>query len=168
MTVAIGVEPNSPSPARAEPLFQKNANKRWPPMANRNTLPYKLTVISKEKLTREATAPDPNLRRCVAHFRLHCGSVQWTENDMKSRISSFEFEETDDEEESDDSPADEKEDLIQKTIVRVQVAEDEKNDASTPPPSQIPADNGPILVQSQDCIDAPKNYCCVTVTPLAG
>lgn len=71
-------------------------------MANRNALPYKLTHLSKEKLAREATAPDPDLRRCVAHFRLHCGSVMWTENDMKSRISSFDFEETDEEDEMED------------------------------------------------------------------
>ncbi len=71
-------------------------------MANRNALPYKLTHLSKEKLAREATAPDPDLRRCVAHFRLHCGSVSWTENDMKSRISSFDFEDTDEEDEMDE------------------------------------------------------------------
>lgn len=162
MTVAIGVEPKSPSPARAVPLFQKNAGKRWPPMANRNTLPYKLTVISKEKLTREATAPDPNLRRCVAHFRLHCGSVEWTENDMKSRISSFEFEETDDEEET-ESAADGQEDLMKNTIIRVKV----EAPAETTPPTQITTDND-MVVQSQDCIDANKNFCCVTVTPCAG
>ncbi|KAJ5860370.1 uncharacterized protein N7529_007680 [Penicillium soppii] len=91
--------PKTPKPTASVPIVQ---NKRWPPMANRNALPYKLTHLSKEKLAREATAPDPDLRRCVAHFRLHCGSVTWTENDMKSRISSFDFEDTDDEEEMDD------------------------------------------------------------------
>ncbi|CAG8362337.1 unnamed protein product [Penicillium salamii] len=90
--------PKTPKPASV-PIVQ---NKRWPPMANRNALPYKLTHLSKEKLAREATAPDPDLRRCVAHFRLHCGSVMWTENDMKSRISSFDFEDTDDEDEMED------------------------------------------------------------------
>ncbi|KAJ5777333.1 hypothetical protein N7520_000579 [Penicillium odoratum] len=102
MTVAMGIDtPATPSPRPSLPNFQKNIRKRWPPMANRNALPYKLTVISKEKLAREATAPDPDLRRCVAHFRLHCGSVLWTENDMKSRISSFEFEESESESEDD-------------------------------------------------------------------
>lgn len=91
--------PKTPKPTASVPIVQ---NKRWPPMANRNALPYKLTHLSKEKLAREATAPDPDLRRCVAHFRLHCGSVMWTENDMKSRISSFDFEDTDDEDEMED------------------------------------------------------------------
>ncbi|KAJ5794119.1 hypothetical protein N7457_000718 [Penicillium paradoxum] len=91
--------PKTPKPTASVPIVQ---NKRWPPMANRNALPYKLTHMSKEKLAREATAPDPDLRRCVAHFRLHCGSVLWTENDMKSRISSFDFEDTDEEDEMDE------------------------------------------------------------------
>ncbi|KAJ5950994.1 uncharacterized protein N7479_009407 [Penicillium vulpinum] len=91
--------PKTPKPTASVPIVQ---NKRWPPMANRNALPYKLTHISKEKLAREATAPDPDLRRCVAHFRLHCGSVMWTENDMKSRISSFDFEDTDEEDDMDE------------------------------------------------------------------
>ncbi|CAI7588471.1 unnamed protein product [Penicillium glandicola] len=91
--------PKTPKPTASVPIVQ---NKRWPPMANRNALPYKLTHMSKEKLAREATAPDPDLRRCVAHFRLHCGSVSWTENDMKSRISSFDFEDTDEEDDMDD------------------------------------------------------------------
>ncbi|KAJ5926646.1 hypothetical protein N7516_008419 [Penicillium verrucosum] len=91
--------PKTPKPTASVPIIQ---NKRWPPMANRNALPYKLTHLSKEKLAREATAPDPDLRRCVAHFRLHCGSVSWTENDMKSRISSFDFEDTDDEDDVDE------------------------------------------------------------------
>ncbi|KAJ5494316.1 hypothetical protein N7463_010403 [Penicillium fimorum] len=91
--------PKTPKPTASVPIVQ---NKRWPPMANRNALPYKLTHISKEKLAREATAPDPDLRRCVAHFRLHCGSVSWTENDMKSRISSFDFEDTDEEDDVDE------------------------------------------------------------------
>ncbi|CDM30405.1 hypothetical protein DTO013E5_2634 [Penicillium roqueforti] len=94
MNTATQRTPKTPKPTASVPIVQ---NKRWPPMANRNALPYKLTHISKEKLAREATAPDPDLRRCVAHFRLHCGSVSWTENDMKSRISSFDFEDTDDE-----------------------------------------------------------------------
>ncbi|KAJ5201384.1 uncharacterized protein N7498_006047 [Penicillium cinerascens] len=53
-------------------------------MANDNALLYKLTATSKEKLAREATAPDPDLRRCVAHFRLHCFSVQSTEKPCTS------------------------------------------------------------------------------------
>lgn len=99
MNATTQKSPKTPKPPASVPIVP---NKRWPPMANRNALPYKLTHLSKEKLAREATAPDPDLRRCVAHFRLHCGSVMWTENDMKSRISSFDFEETDEEDEMED------------------------------------------------------------------
>jgi len=122
-------------------------------MANRNALPYKLTVISKEKLAREATAPDPSLRRCVAHFRLHCGSVLWTENDMKSRISSFEFEETDEEDEAED----EKQETPK--FVNVPVVE-------TPSAKEIKAQVTETEILDMDSMDS-KNFCCVSVTPIA-
>ncbi|OQD68667.1 hypothetical protein PENDEC_c032G03205 [Penicillium decumbens] len=146
------VTPKSPKPSHSVP-FQRNANKRWPPMANRNALPYKLTVISKEKLAREATAPDPSLRRCVAHFRLHCGSVLWTENDMKSRISSFEFEETDEEDEAED----EKQETPK--FVNVPVVE-------TPSAKEIKAQVTETEILDMDSMDS-KNFCCVSVTPIA-
>lgn len=150
--------PASPKPSRAEPLFHQKTKTRWPPMANRDALPYKLTTISKEKLTREATAPDPDLRRCVAHFRLHCGSVLWTENDMKSRMSSFEFEETDSEDENDGhEQADEK--LQDTTVVTVQVTEQArgKSDVSTTTKLQS---STPVNVDSKN------NFCSVTVQPI--
>ena len=127
-------------------------------MANRNTLPYKLTVISKEKLAREATAPDPSLRRCVAHFRLHCGSVLWTENDMKSRISSFDFEETDEE----DEPQAKDEPKTHDAFVKVDADSPETN--ATPEPSQL-TENG--LVDNTMDISS-KNICCISVGPVAG
>ena len=135
-------------------------------MANRNALPYKLTLISKEKLAREATAPDPDLRRCVAHFRLHCGSVLWTENDMKSRISSFEFEETDSEDENDTyDPKDESK--TRETFVTIQIA-DTSNSQMTAPPPEISCETG-LLDQGSNCIDMDsKNFCCISVQPIAG
>ncbi|KAJ5587662.1 uncharacterized protein N7459_003427 [Penicillium hispanicum] len=161
MTVAIGSNPpKTPSPTPAVPLLQKNSNKRWPPMANRNTLPYKLTVISKEKLAREATAPDPSLRRCVAHFRLHCGSVMWTENDMKSRISSFDFEETDEEDESEDKKD---QSTTPEAFVKVEITETEVN--ATPANPQLSADNG-LMEDTMDM--SSKNICCISVGPVAG
>lgn len=175
MTVAIGIEtPTTPKPSHVVPLLREKTNKRWPPMANRNTLPYKLTLISKEKLAREATAPDPCLRRCVAHFRLHCGSVQWTENDMKSRISSFEFEETDEEDE-DDGPEEKNEmelSQTQETFVEIKITETTSDAASRPsippPPPQLSPENG-LLDQSRNCIEmSSKNFCCVSVLPIAG
>ncbi|KAJ5489259.1 hypothetical protein N7539_004149 [Penicillium diatomitis] len=135
--------------------------------------PYKLTVISKEKLAREATAPDPNLRRCVAHFRLHCGSVLWTENDMKSRISSFDFEETDEEDNEDDE-----DDLPEIQIpprgrsgfVRVDVTESPLDakvlntySASSPPPAHG------LFANESHCVDTGSNssMCCITVSAVA-
>ncbi|KAJ5893988.1 hypothetical protein N7495_005679 [Penicillium taxi] len=165
MTVAFGLQaPPSPSPSPAIPLLQKNARKRWPPMANRNALPYKLTVISKEKLVRETTAPDPDLRRCVGHFRLHCGSILWTENDMKSRISSFEFEDDSEDENDIIIPQQriirQKSDLPQRDAYVVQVTEVTCDDAS----------NQSLLDQSQQHVIemTSKNMCCMTVPPLAG
>ncbi|KAJ5218539.1 uncharacterized protein N7498_000638 [Penicillium cinerascens] len=152
MTTAVSiVTPKSPKPSHSVP-FQKNANKRWPPMANRNALPYKLTVISKEKLAREATAPDPSLRRCVAHFRLHCGSVLWTENDMKSRISSFEFEETDEEDEAEDEKQEESPKFVNGPVTGIP-SEQEMNAAQVTETEILAMDS--------------KNFCCVSVTPIA-
>jgi hypothetical protein len=75
-------------------------NKRWPPLADKTSLPYKLTTLSKQKLAREATAPDPDIRRCLGHFRLHCTSMEWAQRDMTSRINSFDLDsDSEDEEE---------------------------------------------------------------------
>ena len=167
MTVALGLEtPATPKPAPAVPNFTKNTNKRWPPMANRNALPYKLTVISKEKLTREATAPDPDLRRCVAHFRLHCGSVLWTENDMKSRISSFDFEETDEEDENDLPEI--KMQSETNAFVRVEATETPVNTELASQSSQLSPDDALFPDQSH-CIEvtSKNNLCCISVSPIA-
>ncbi|PLB39944.1 uncharacterized protein BDW47DRAFT_101972 [Aspergillus candidus] len=75
---------------RAEP--PSNANKRWPPMADKTSLPFRLTTLSKQKLAREATAPDPDIRRCLCHFRLHVMSVEMAQKDMTTRINSFDLE----------------------------------------------------------------------------
>ncbi|KAJ5370480.1 uncharacterized protein N7496_006572 [Penicillium cataractarum] len=169
MTVTRGLQtPATPKPAPAVPNFTKNTNKRWPPMANRNALPYKLTVISKEKLTREATAPDPDLRRCVAHFRLHCGSVLWTENDMKSRISSFDFEETDEEDENDLPELKAQSETV--AFVRVPATETPiDTEAETSQSSQLLPDKALFPDQSH-CIEvtSKNNLCCISVSPIAG
>ncbi|RAK78230.1 uncharacterized protein BO72DRAFT_78586 [Aspergillus fijiensis CBS 313.89] len=90
----------------SSPLSSNNPsmNKRWPPLADKTSLPYKLTTLSRQKLAREATAPDPDIRRCLGHFRLHCRSMEWAQKDMSTRINSFEMEddESEDEEDRDD------------------------------------------------------------------
>ncbi|EAW07776.1 uncharacterized protein ACLA_024920 [Aspergillus clavatus NRRL 1] len=77
-------------------------NKRWPPLADKSSLPFKLTTLSKQKLAREATAPDPDIRRCLGHFRLHCTSMEWAQRDMTSRINSFDLEDSESEEEEEE------------------------------------------------------------------
>ncbi|KAJ5561956.1 hypothetical protein N7535_003582 [Penicillium sp. DV-2018c] len=174
--------PKTPKPTASVPIVQ---NKRWPPMANRNALPYKLTHLSKEKLAREATAPDPDLRRCVAHFRLHCGSVSWTENDMKSRISSFDFEDTDEEDEMDDmknaelpvlrrntAPANEA--SIEVTQISCQ-PEPEPAAVAAPPASTPSPENSSehgFLEKGRNCLEATSKHLwtggsCI-VSPMAG
>ncbi|KAL2872042.1 uncharacterized protein BJX67DRAFT_341344 [Aspergillus lucknowensis] len=74
-------------------------NKRLPPLANRSSLTYKLTNLSKQKLAREATAPDPDIRRCLGHFRLHCLSMEWAQQEMATKITAIEFEDDDESEE---------------------------------------------------------------------
>ncbi|PYH92183.1 hypothetical protein BO71DRAFT_285928, partial [Aspergillus ellipticus CBS 707.79] len=84
-------------------------NKRWPPLADKSSLPYKLTTLSRQKLAREATAPDPDIRRCLGHFRLHCMSMEWAQKEMTTRINSFDLED-DSEDESDREDEDKKDD----------------------------------------------------------
>ncbi|KAF9889212.1 hypothetical protein FE257_007525 [Aspergillus nanangensis] len=94
-------------PTKSSPLSSNNPsmNKRWPPLADKSSLPYKLTTLSKQKLAREATAPDPDIRRCLGHFRMHCMSMEWAQRDMTTRINSIELESEEESESEDDAPA---------------------------------------------------------------
>lgn len=58
---------------------------------NENALSHNPTITSKEKLISEGTAPDPDLRRCVAHFRQHYVSFLWTEIASKLAPALFKF-----------------------------------------------------------------------------
>ncbi|KAL4752501.1 hypothetical protein BDW72DRAFT_170924 [Aspergillus terricola var. indicus] len=90
------------SPTTTATTTATTMNKRFPPLADRSSLSYKLTNLSKQKLAREATAPDPDIRRCLHHFRMHCLSVEWAQQETASKITSFEFE---DDSESEDEEA---------------------------------------------------------------
>ena len=83
--------------AASQDLPQRPQLRRFPPLADRSSLGHKLTGLSRQKLAREATAPDPDVWRCLAHFRLHIVSTEWVSRDVSSRISSFEFEDEEDE-----------------------------------------------------------------------
>ncbi|KEY83245.1 hypothetical protein BA78_7877 [Aspergillus fumigatus] len=87
-------------------------NKRWPPLADKTSLPYRLTTLSKQKLAREATAPDPDIRRCLGHFRLHCTSMEWAQRDMTSRINSFDLDS--DSEDEEETPDDEVQEVVER------------------------------------------------------
>ncbi|KAL4879561.1 hypothetical protein BJY04DRAFT_193711 [Aspergillus karnatakaensis] len=94
--------------ALPETLSTSTPNKRLPPLADRSSLSYKLTNLSKAKLAREATAADPDIRRCLSHFRLHVKSIEWAQQEAATKITSFEFE-TDDESEEETMKEDEQE-----------------------------------------------------------
>ncbi|KAI9928815.1 hypothetical protein ASPWEDRAFT_346482 [Aspergillus wentii DTO 134E9] len=106
-----------------------NMNKRWPPLADKTSLPFKLTALSRQKLAREATAADPDIRRCLGHFRLHCTSMEWAQKDMTSRINSFDLE---DDTESEDEEEETKNERQAKLNVFVQQkSKEEKKESST-------------------------------------
>ncbi|KAL4766192.1 uncharacterized protein BDW70DRAFT_125546 [Aspergillus foveolatus] len=100
--MAVNVLSSDISPTTTAPTTATTMNKRFPPLADRSSLSYKLTNLSKQKLAREATAPDPDIRRCLHHFRMHCLSVEWAQQETASKITSFEFE---DDSESEDEEA---------------------------------------------------------------
>ncbi|CBF87909.1 hypothetical protein AN1220.2 [Aspergillus nidulans FGSC A4] len=100
--MAVNVLSSNVSPTTTAPSTATTMNKRFPPLADRSSLSYKLTNLSKQKLAREATAPDPDIRRCLHHFRMHCLSVEWAQQETASKITSFEFE---DDSESEDEEA---------------------------------------------------------------
>lgn len=91
-------------------------NKRLPPLADRSSLSYRLTNLSKQKLAREATAPDPDIRRCLVHFRMHCRSVEWTQQEMATKITSFEFEDDSESEDEDHTQSEQQQQQQQQMI----------------------------------------------------
>ncbi|KAL4916250.1 hypothetical protein BDW62DRAFT_202922 [Aspergillus aurantiobrunneus] len=98
--MAVNVLPDALSSKSTAPTM----NKRFPPLADRSSLSFKLSNLSKQKLAREATAPDPDIRRCLGHFRMHCLSVEWTQQETATKMTSLEFED-DDESEEEETPA---------------------------------------------------------------
>ncbi|KAB8069097.1 hypothetical protein BDV29DRAFT_58664 [Aspergillus leporis] len=121
-----------PQKASSSPLSSNNPsmNKRWPPLADKSSLPYKLTTLSRQKLAREATAPDPDIRRCLGHFRLHVISMEWAQKDMTTRINSFELED-DESEEEEDSERDLKQAKLDSLKKESNAAEKESKDMET-------------------------------------
>ncbi|KAL4809598.1 hypothetical protein BDV18DRAFT_132418 [Aspergillus unguis] len=119
MQMAVNVLPDSL--ATKTNTTTPSMNKRLPPLADRSSLSYKLTNLSKQKLAREATAPDPDIRRCLVHFRMHCRSVEWSQQEMATKITSFEFED-DSESESEDEDHTHTEQQQQKVLESIQAA----------------------------------------------
>ncbi|KAI9371415.1 hypothetical protein BJX61DRAFT_543722 [Aspergillus egyptiacus] len=96
--MAVNALPEAPSSLGLS-SSAPSMNKRLPPLADRASLPYKLTNLSKQKLAREATAPDPDIRRCLSHFRLHVRSIEWAQQEVATKITSLEYEDDDESEE---------------------------------------------------------------------
>ncbi|RJE17694.1 hypothetical protein PHISCL_09968 [Aspergillus sclerotialis] len=132
--MTVQTMPPTPTRASANLARKPSLNKRLPPLADRNSLPHRLTGLSRQKLAREATAPDPDVRRCLAHFRLHVASIEWTNKNVTNQISSFELEEDDDEE--DRNEKEREDEKKEKEDEEKQHANEEKKDDSNTPPQQ--------------------------------
>jgi len=81
--------------AKAAVPFLKSVllNKRLPPMADKAALPYKLTVISRNKMTDAVRSRDPDLRRCIGHVQIHRKSLEWAQQEAVKRINAFALDE---------------------------------------------------------------------------
>lgn len=121
--------------AASQDLPQRPQLRRFPPLADRSSLGHKLTGLSRQKLAREATAPDPDVWRCLAHFRLHIFSTEWVSRDVSSRISSFEFE--DEEDEAEPEPDEEV-----KVAIAAVAAKQEEVQTTTPQGEEIESQQG--------------------------
>ncbi|OJJ50680.1 hypothetical protein ASPZODRAFT_126605 [Penicilliopsis zonata CBS 506.65] len=80
--------------AKSPVPFLKNVllNKRWPPLAEKHSMPYRLTVLSRGKITHEARSADPDLRRCLGHLHIHRRSMEWADEDVRQRLSAIELD----------------------------------------------------------------------------
>ncbi|GIK07288.1 hypothetical protein Aspvir_002947 [Aspergillus viridinutans] len=79
----------------------RTLNPRIPPIARQNVsiLTCRIAIISRDKLRKEKSAKNPDLRRCVAHNSLLRRSMEEAHHNIRKNIASLRFE--DDE---DDSP----------------------------------------------------------------
>ncbi|KAJ0424702.1 hypothetical protein BJY00DRAFT_276194 [Aspergillus carlsbadensis] len=128
--MAVNALPQATTPlARGLSSTAPSTNKRLPPLADRSSLTYKLTNLSKQKLAREATAPDPDIRRCLVHFRLHCRSIEWAQQEAATKITSFEFEDDESEDEEVKEEQQEREEASSPVTITVTPPEPEAEQA---------------------------------------
>ncbi|RHZ46585.1 uncharacterized protein CDV56_101933 [Aspergillus thermomutatus] len=73
-------------------------NPRIPPIARQSVsiLPCRIAIISRDKLKKEASTKNPDLRRCVAHNSLLRRSMEEAHNNIRNRMAPFRFEDDDD------------------------------------------------------------------------
>lgn len=145
--MAVNVLSSNVSPTTTAPSTATTMNKRFPPLADRSSLSYKLTNLSKQKLAREATAPDPDIRRCLHHFRMHCLSVEWAQQETASKITSFEFE--DDSESEDEEAHQGKAEQLQQKL-------DSLSPSLTPAPTPAPTEPEVQAVNEPESPPPPK------------
>ncbi|KAE8155265.1 hypothetical protein BDV25DRAFT_167714 [Aspergillus avenaceus] len=88
--------------AKPSNFFMRHAsrtNTRIPPIAHRSSspLPCRMAVLSRDKLHKETSAKNPDLRRCLGHQRLLRHSIEVAQEDMRKTMASFKLEDSDDE-----------------------------------------------------------------------
>ncbi|OJJ68846.1 hypothetical protein ASPBRDRAFT_46123 [Aspergillus brasiliensis CBS 101740] len=73
-------------------------NTRIPPMARRSVSPFpcRMAVLSRDKLQKEASTKNPDLRRCLAHHTLLNRSLEAAQQDVRRRMAAFHLDEEDD------------------------------------------------------------------------
>ncbi|OJZ85826.1 hypothetical protein ASPFODRAFT_46892 [Aspergillus luchuensis CBS 106.47] len=73
-------------------------NSRIPPMARRSVSPFptRMAALSCDKLQKEASTKNPDLRRCLAHHTLLNRSIEAAQQDVRRRMASFHLDEEDD------------------------------------------------------------------------
>ncbi|KAF7128411.1 hypothetical protein CNMCM5793_003141 [Aspergillus hiratsukae] len=82
----------------------RSLNPRIPPIARQSVsiLPSRIAIISRDKLRKETSAKNPDLRRCVAHNSLLRRSMQEAHHNIRRRMTSVRFGDDGDDDEDDD------------------------------------------------------------------
>lgn len=161
--MTVQTMPPTPTRAAANLARKPSLNKRFPPLADRTSLPARLTGLSRQKLAREATAPDPDVRRCLAHFRLHVASVEWTNNDVNRQIGSIEMEDDDEDCTGDEPQSNPNEEATEKNGNEEPIKNIEGGDSLQTPPSQTQPEvlhvSFEVQASANDALDPPITPC---------
>jgi hypothetical protein len=94
----------------------RSLNPRIPPIARQSVsiLPCRIAIISRDKLRKETSTKNPDLRRCVAHNSLLRRSMEEAHHNIRKRMASLRFE--DDDDDGPDMPTQSPSSIIRNTI----------------------------------------------------